>query len=133
LPDNLDGGPCCALTTDNVPWFGQELQDAFDICWRDCGIELVSTCRVRWTPLEVLPLTGFDCGYRLARFELLDGAGNVKWSGTLRLLYSRTWLETDPAGTPLQRPDRPCPGLPARGRLPPRALVHLRRAGGGLR
>jgi hypothetical protein len=102
LPDNLDGGPCCALTMENVPPQKQVLQDALDICWRDCGIEFIGSCRARWTPLHVLPATGPDCGYRLYRLELFDTAGNLKWSGTMRLLYSRTWLETDPAGLPLQ-------------------------------
>jgi len=102
VPDNLDGGPCCALTSEKVPPLKAFTQSALDICWRDCGIDFVGPCRARWTPLHVLPATGQDCGYRLQRLELLDVNGMLKWSGTMRLLYSRTWIEIDPSGTPLQ-------------------------------
>jgi len=101
-PDKLDGGPCCAQAQENIPWFKQVTQPALDICYRDCGVEFVGNCRARWTPLHVLGTTGVDCGYRAQRLDLFDPVGNLKWTGVMRLAYSRTWQEADPSGVPLQ-------------------------------
>jgi hypothetical protein len=101
-PDKLDGGPCCAPTAESIPPLKKFTQSALDICWRDCGTSFVGPCRARWTPLHVLPSTGPDCGYKLQRLELFDPLGTLKWSGNMRLLYSRTWLEIDPSGVSLQ-------------------------------
>src|SRR6185436_11117310 len=77
-------------------------QGALDICWRDCGAAFSGPCTARWTPLKILGTTGSDCGYHTARLEIFSPAAVLTWSGNMRLLYSRTWLETDPAGTPIQ-------------------------------
>lgn len=101
-PDKLDGGPCCAATQENVPWFPKAVQNSLEICWSDCGINAVLPYTARWTPLKILSLNGPDCGYRRSRLELIDGGGILQWTGVMRLLYSRTWVETSPAGTPIQ-------------------------------
>lgn len=101
-PDKLDGGPCCAPAQEKVPWFPKVVQNSLGICWRDCGIEAVLPTTARWSPLNILPATGPDCGYRLQRLDLMNGAGVVQWTGVMRLLYSRTWMETDPSGTAIQ-------------------------------
>ena len=101
LPDGLDGGPCCALTTDAIPMYPKVTQGALAICWSDCGLSGVLPRTAVWTPIKLLPSSGADCGYRRTRLAISSAAG-LEWSGTMNLLYSRTWLETDPAGVPLQ-------------------------------
>lgn len=101
-PDQLDGGPCCTSTIDNVPLFGNMTQGALDICWQDCGVAFVGTCKARWRPQKLLSTVGGNCGVRQSRLDLMDTSGTVKWSGTMQLVYSRTWLETDPSGAALQ-------------------------------
>lgn len=101
VPDQLDGGPCCALAMENIPFFPKVSVDSLDICWRDCGIDSVRLIRAVWTPIKILSSTGPDCGVYRSRLDLIDGAGLVAWTGTMRLQYSRTWLELGPAG-PLQ-------------------------------
>ncbi len=104
LPDQLDGGPCCAGAVANIPVFPKVKVSSLDICWRDCGIDNVGPCRAVWTPLFVPLVPGIppDCGVRLQRLDLFDPAGILKWSGRMRLVYSRTWMEVDPSGAPLQ-------------------------------
>jgi hypothetical protein len=102
-PDNLDGGPCCTLTTESLPQFGKVSVSSLGICWRDCAVASVGPVRAVWTPLHILPSTGRDCGLRRNRLDVLTaGGGMLLWTGTMRLHYSRTWLETDPSGTGLQ-------------------------------
>lgn len=102
IPDQLDGGPCCAQAAEVVPWFPQVSQPSLDICWRDCGVASVLPCRAVWTPIKILPPTGADCSYHTARLDIYDAVGTLQWTGTMRLLYSRTWMETKPPGTPIQ-------------------------------
>lgn len=102
LPDQLDGGPCCAQAFENVPGFPKVAINSLDICWRDCGIDFVGSCRAEWTPIKALPSTGPDCSYRLARLDLYDPLGTLKWTGNMRLLYSRTWAEVKPSGVLIQ-------------------------------
>lgn len=101
-PDALDGGPCCTLAVEKVPHFPRIAQPSLDICWLECGIDNIINCTAVWTPLNVQPSTGANCGYRLARLDLVDPAGVVKWTGNMRLLYSRTWLEALPTGATAQ-------------------------------
>ncbi|MEQ1891249.1 MAG: hypothetical protein ABL998_01800 [Planctomycetota bacterium] len=101
-PDGLDGGPCCSLASEKVPQFPKVTQNSLDICWRNCGIDQIGNCTAVWTPLKIQPTTGPDCGTRYTRLDLLDPAGVLKWSGNLRQIYARTWLETTPAGTSIQ-------------------------------
>lgn len=104
LPDQLDGGPCCAGAVAKIPVFPKVKVNSLDICWRDCGIDNVGQCRAVWTPLvtPVTPGVVPDCGVRAQRLDLSDAAGVLKWSGRMRLVYSRTWMEVDPSGAPLQ-------------------------------
>src|SRR5262245_42677783 len=100
-PDGLDGGPCCTLALDNIPFVPKIAVDSLDICWRDCGIDSVRLIRAIWTPIKILPTTGPDCGVYRSRLDLVNGLGAVLWTGTMRLQYSRTWMEFSPGG-PLQ-------------------------------
>ncbi len=102
-PDGLDGGPCCAAANEKVRLFPKVFQDSLDICWNDCGIDAVTACRARWSPHKYLAANGTTrCGFRTSRLTLFDAAGTVKWRGNMRLLYSRTWMETNAAGLPVQ-------------------------------
>lgn len=125
VPDGLDGGPCCAVAPDSIPSFPKFTQNALEICWQNCNVSQVMTLQACWSNLHILPVGGIPCGERRVRLDL-KGAGAVLWTGTLRLQYSRTWLETDPAGFPLQvwrflvNGDlRPIAGLPIPCPVPP--------------
>jgi hypothetical protein len=101
-PDLLDGGPCCAQATPNIPPFPNFRSDALEICWRNCGIDSVLGYRAVFKNITVAPSVGIPCGERLLAVELFDTLGALRWTGALRLQYARTWLETGPAGFPLQ-------------------------------
>jgi hypothetical protein len=102
VPDLLDGGPCCAVAAPNIPNFPRFTQDALEICWQNCNIDQVIPYRATWNNIKIAPIGGIPCGERRVRLELRNGVGVLEWTGTLRLQYSRTWLETDMAGFPLQ-------------------------------
>lgn len=101
-PDGLDGGPCCTIATPKVPWFPKFTQSAIEICWQNCNVSMTIPYKATWTPLTIAPTAGIPCGERFVRLDLRDAAGIIVWTGTLREQYSRTWLETDPGGAPLQ-------------------------------
>jgi len=93
LPDNLDGGACCALASEVLPPLPVFAQPALDICWRDCNVDQVRGVNAKFSPLT----TPGNCGERLVRLQLFDPiSGALTWSGSLRLTYSRTWLEAGP-------------------------------------
>jgi len=97
IPDNLDGGPCCALTHEKLPAFPGFKQNVLDICWRNCNVDQVTGLVAKFTNQNILTPTGSDCGERLVKVELFDPAsGAPLWTGQLRLVYSRTWLEGPP-------------------------------------
>lgn len=97
LSDNLDGGPCCGLTQANLPTFGGFVQDSLDICWRDCGIDQVALVRAKWTA-KVLAGSIPPCGEQLMRLDILAPPSTLLWSGSMRLIYSRTWMVVDNSG-----------------------------------
>jgi hypothetical protein len=99
LPDQLDGGPCCTVAPPVIPVFPNFRQDAFEICWQDCGIDQVLTYNARW---RTNPLAPLPCGEASTSLSLVSSAGVTDWSGVLRLQYARTWMEIDAAGLPLQ-------------------------------
>jgi len=102
-PDGLDGGPCCALTQEHVPKIPKFQQDCLEICWRDCNVNGVIPWRAVWSfpNIIVFPIAT-NCGLRTAKLELLDGAGVSQWSGNMRVLYSRTFMEANSTGTLVQ-------------------------------
>jgi hypothetical protein len=102
LPDQLDGGPCCTIAHPDLPAFPNFDQSALDICWRDCNVELVMGCKASWRLVPLMPVGAGPCWSPQLKLELRDGAGVLKWRGSLRRQYSRTWLETDDAGNLLQ-------------------------------
>ncbi len=101
-PDLLDCGPCCTVAHPKVQGFPNFTQDSLEICWQDCNIAAVIGCQAVWSNVPILPFPGGGaCEPRTATLKLLGG-GVLKWEGKMRLLYSRTWLETDSAGLGLQ-------------------------------
>lgn len=102
VPDQLDGGPCCAIATPKLPLFPSFSQDALEICWLNCSVDAQIRYRATWNSLTIAPTVGMPCGERMVRLDIRDTAGILQWTGILRLQYSRTWLEIDPAGLPLQ-------------------------------
>jgi len=104
-PDQLDGPPCCSLANAHIPAFPPFQQNAFEICWQNCNVSQVLVSKGQWTNVNILPnpgTTGGTCSYRLAKFTLLTPGNAVKWSGQVRLLYSRTWIENPVPGTTIQ-------------------------------
>jgi hypothetical protein len=102
IPDQLDGGPCCTLAQEKLPFFPKVTQDTLGICWRDCNVDQVALCRAIWTNVPLQQATGSNCGIRTMDLRLLDTTGIVKWRGRMRLTYARTWLETPPTGIVVQ-------------------------------
>jgi hypothetical protein len=96
--DNLDGGPCCGLTQATLPLFKGFTQNALDVCWRDCGLDQVSTVTGRWTNINILPGQILPCGEKRMRLDIVNGSNVLLWRGPMRLQYSRTWLATDSSG-----------------------------------
>jgi hypothetical protein len=102
-PDKLDNGPCCAQAQAFLPGFPKFSQDSLEICWRNCNVDQVIRYRADWKNIVIAPPSGPPCGERSVVLDLTDtGTGILTWTGTLRLIYSRTWGETDPAGFPIQ-------------------------------
>jgi hypothetical protein len=98
-PDGLDGGPCCALAQEHVPKIPKFQQDSLEICWRDCNVNALVNWRAVWSfPNIAMPGTT-NCGTRTGRLDLLDAAGILQWSGQMRIIYSRTWMESTAAGS----------------------------------
>lgn len=98
-PDNLDGGPCCAVATPNFPLVPLFVQDSRSICWQNCDIAAQDVCTARWTPT---PTSISSCPTQKMKLELRDAANLLKWRGRIKLTYSRTWSETDPSGNSYQ-------------------------------
>lgn len=99
-PDGLDGGPCCAAATPRYPTPPSFTQNSVMICWKDCNVEATNNCTAIWGA-STFSTTG-SCKRIRQSLDLVDAAGVVKWKGRLTLQYSRTWLETDPAGIDMQ-------------------------------
>jgi len=88
-----------ATQAANFPNFNQ---DSLEICWRDWQRQRHDQLPFRWKNINDLGQLGSALRERLMQLDLLDAAGVVQWSGVMRFTYSRTWLEADPAGFPLQ-------------------------------
>jgi len=104
-PDGLDGGPCCAQATLNLPNFPNFNQKAIEICWKDCNVSSVVPYTAHWKNVLIKPGTvggsTLPCGEFTMTLDLLAGTA-VQWTGTFLFQYSRTWEETDPSGGTLQ-------------------------------
>lgn len=101
-PDGLDGGPCCAPAQQRIPKLPPLEDMNWSLCWRDCDLAAQEQCIAQWTS----PNAGaqqLGCGPMRARLRLRDASGVIKWTGRMRLQYSRTWVEfADAAGEPVQ-------------------------------
>jgi hypothetical protein len=99
LSDNLDGGPCCALTQATLPNFSAFSQNLLQVCWQDCGVSQVIPLTAKWLPINIIqPGIVPPCGELRMRLDIL-GPGNVLfWRGPMRLQYARTWATTGTAG-----------------------------------
>lgn len=105
LPDNLDGGPCCTLTQLRLPKFPAFTHQALDICWQNCAVSQLVNVRTSWTapvpPPQLFPTVPPPCNILMSGVTVFTPLGAVAWRGTLRLQYSRTWVEAGP-GTGFQ-------------------------------
>ena len=103
MPDNLDGGPCCTVTTANLPVFPAFNQGSMEICWRDCTVNATIPYDACWdAPTPAATTAGPLCSVYLSRVKLKVG-GVIHWnSGPMRLFYSRTWFEFDGVSQRLQ-------------------------------
>lgn len=103
VPDNLDGGPCCAITQLVLPTFPAFSHTALEICWLECNLDQSIAYTACWSqPTQAVVPTGALCSVFLSRLQLKDAAGAVVWnSGPMRMWYARTWVETG-AGTNFQ-------------------------------
>jgi len=102
IPDQLDGGPCCLQAQPKLPTFPNFTQDALEVCWRDCNVNGTVNYRSKWKNITISGSAGLPCGERLMQLDLFDTSGILQWTGVIRFQYSRTWLELDNAGFPLQ-------------------------------
>ena len=105
IPDQLDGGLCCTTAGLKLPGFPNFNQPALEICWRDCSVNAVLAYTATWKNFNLQigqPGTVSPCGERMVTLELRAPGGVLHWAGTLRFQYSRTWMETNTAGTALQ-------------------------------
>ncbi len=104
MPDNLDGGPCCAITNAVLPMFPDFTVPSIEICWKDCNPDNIINYAACWSaPTPAATAAGPLCSVFLSRLQLKDPAGGVLWSsGPMRLWYSRTWFESDGANQRLQ-------------------------------
>jgi len=97
-PDGLDVGPCCAPVVPNLPNFPAVQMLSLGICWNNCLLAGTQGLLVEWTP----PSQVF-CGEYIAQFSVSDPlTGAAILSGLLTLDYTRTWIEDDAFGLPLQ-------------------------------
>ena len=94
MPDLLDGGPCCSIAQENLPFFDRWKQDSQQICWLDCDVDALIGLSARWSQLKPLN-TGVHCGRYRARLRLYDSGGTIAWKGKILFTYSRTWFEDD--------------------------------------
>lgn len=101
LPDNLDGGPCCAPTAVNLPSFPAMSQQGLWICFDNCAPALQRPfCVTIGKPKPVAQAGALVCGEYNIRYQLKDCAtGLLHWTGGVRATYSRTWFESTSAGT----------------------------------
>jgi hypothetical protein len=102
VPDQLDGGPCCTVAMPVIPGFPKFTQDALQICWQNCNVSQTFFYQSCWTNVNILPPGGAPCGEMRLQLDLKATTGTVLWTGVLRAVYSRTWVEIDPAGFPIQ-------------------------------
>ena len=94
--DNLDAGPCCAPVLANLPGFIGQTTPGLGICWDDCAVVGTQDLQVSWASLGPI-----RCGeYNTPLGVSVGGVGVL--SGTLVLDYTRTWIEIDPSGAPIQ-------------------------------
>lgn len=103
-PDGLDGGPCCAMATVNLPQIPSLSQDMRWLCFDNCQPTVNNLYCVKiGTPLPVQSGGGVVCGARTIRFVVtVCGTPTVLWNGLAKAHYSRTWLEANAAGATIQ-------------------------------
>jgi len=98
LPDNLDGGPCCAPAAVNLPQFPSMPLDGLWVCFDNCAPVMQKPyCGTIGAPKAVVAAGAVVCGEYTIRYQLRDCAtGQLNWTGGVRGTYSRTWQEFVP-------------------------------------
>jgi hypothetical protein len=97
VPDGLSNGlPCtqAALIAQN----GKATTTALAVCWQDCQPVALGFYDAEWglpAPVKKPMWPGAACGWDTVRFRIYTGNQNL-WSGKLRMVYSRTWMEANP-------------------------------------
>ncbi len=91
-PDGLDGPPCCAPVTANLPAFPSITQQMRYVCFRDCGIAVnQQLCVTIGAPVQAA------CGVYVINFQIRTcGSNQLLWRGNIRAHYARNWQEFDP-------------------------------------
>ncbi len=79
-------------------------QQTLGICWRDCAVDTTAGYTGTWSGLApmlsaVPPLP--SCAWYSTSLTLFQG-NTIRWTGRFFAAYSRTWMEVDNAGAPLQ-------------------------------
>ncbi len=96
--DQLELGACCQQLPANVPAFPPAALPGLGICWDNCIVTGQNPLKVAWS--MPVPVT---CGQYASTLTVSDaGSGLVVLSGVLVLDYTRTWMEIDASGAPVQ-------------------------------
>jgi hypothetical protein len=96
-PDGLTG-PCCMPAPLNLPNFPAVSMPALGACWDRCTQGLQRPLFISWGA----PGSG-SCSEFSAPLNVFDQAsGQPLLTGKMLLDYTRTWMEIDPAGNPMQ-------------------------------
>jgi hypothetical protein len=90
-PDGLNG-PCWAPVNANLPNFPTITLPSTSICWVNCTPTQACTNIILPAPVLV------RCGVYTIAMRVTDCSANGLLGASLNLDYTRTWLETDPAG-----------------------------------
>ncbi len=104
IPDGLDPVSACGFGP-MVQLHQQAFkQQSLGICWRDCGVDATAPYIGQWSGLAPI-LSGLppamSCAWYSTSLTLYQG-NTIRWTGRFFAAYSRTWMEVDNAGAPMQ-------------------------------
>lgn len=98
-PDQLDFGACCGPVIPVLPGFISTSLPGLGLQWGQCTLTNQRTLKVAWTTL----VPGINCTEFQTTLQIFDGtSGAPLMAGPMVCDYTRTWIETDPAGVSTQ-------------------------------
>jgi hypothetical protein len=98
-PDQLNLGACCGPVIPTLPPFPSTSIPGLGLQWGQCTLTQQRPLKVTWTTLA--PTTNCtEFGSTLSVFD--GGTGLPLLVGPMTIDYTRTWIETDPAGVQTQ-------------------------------